>query len=676
MKNIKLICCLTALSVLATACTEKKDSQMSNIEESTICRIITSYDGADTSLFEKGVRQCAALWRAEDGTSEEFAEFVGQNFARDWQAKKTLFDKLSLAFEQMGGAYNQLVIDLQKPTMLAGPEPETIDYIFSGYSPSAHFSDDMFGNKVAFITILNFPNYTLQEKNELGKEWSRLDWAYARMGDYFTTRVPAPVLQSAAEVTSGTENYIASYNIEMGHLLTDDGKRLFPADMSLLSHWNLRDELKSDYVDRENGLAKQEMIYKVMERIICQDIPRDVVNNPDYDWAPFSNKAYKDGEEVSLAPEGAGRYQQILNTFHSMLELDRYNSQLPTGIIRNFEGGMEVTADEIEELFIHLISSPQVKDVAALIKKNLGRELRPFDIWYDGFKSRSSISEDLLTEQTRRRYSNTEAFRSDMPRILGTLGFPSDYAKWVADKIEVEGSRGSGHAWGATGRGYHSFLRTRTGARGMDYKGYNIAVHEFGHNVEQTIDLYDMDYSTLYGVPNTAFTEALAFVFQVRDLQMLGYKGQFDDNMTLDIFWGMYEIMGVSLVDMYLWRWLYAHPDASAEDLRDNTVRIAREVWNKYYEPVLGTHDSPILAVYSHIVNSPMYLPNYPFGHIIEYQLEEYFSSLPNPECIGPEIIRIYKLGRLTPQIWMQQAVGSPVSTEPILKAVSRILKD
>ena len=35
----------------------------------------------------------------------------------------------------------------------------------------------------------------------------------------------------------------------MGHLLTDDGRRLFPEDMVLLSHWNLRDELKSNYAD-------------------------------------------------------------------------------------------------------------------------------------------------------------------------------------------------------------------------------------------------------------------------------------------------------------------------------------------------------------------------------------------------------------------------------------------
>ena len=44
--------------------------------------------------------------------------------------------------------------------------------------------------------------------------------------------------------------------------------------MVLLSHWNLRDELKADYADKENGQEKQEMIYKVMERIIRQEIPK------------------------------------------------------------------------------------------------------------------------------------------------------------------------------------------------------------------------------------------------------------------------------------------------------------------------------------------------------------------------------------------------------------------
>jgi hypothetical protein len=55
----------------------------------------------------------------------------------------------------------------------------------------------------------------------------------------------------------------------------------------------------------------------------------------------------------------------------------------------------------------------------------------------------------------------------------------------VADHIEVDASRGAGHVFGAGRRDDKAHLRTRVGPDGMDYKGYNIAVHEMGHNVEQ-----------------------------------------------------------------------------------------------------------------------------------------------------------------------------------------------
>ena len=44
-----------------------------------------------------------------------------------------------------------------------------------------------------------------------------------------------------------------------------------------------------------------------------------------------------------------------------------------------------------------------------------------------------------------------------------------------------------------------------------------------------------------------------------------------------------YEIMGVALVDMKVWDWLYQKPDANPEALRKAVLAIAREVWNKYY---------------------------------------------------------------------------------------------
>ena len=121
-----------------------------------------------------------------------------------------------------------LSVELLRPTQLTNAAtPGEPDWIMSAYSPMAHFSDDMFANKMAFLTILNFPHYTLAEKNALGGGWSRYEWAAARMGDMFTTRVPARVEQEVAQAYADAENYIADYNIYMGSLLTEDGRRLW-----------------------------------------------------------------------------------------------------------------------------------------------------------------------------------------------------------------------------------------------------------------------------------------------------------------------------------------------------------------------------------------------------------------------------------------------------------------
>ena len=172
-----------------------------------------------------------------------------------------------------------LTVELLRPTQLTNAsEPQMPDWIMSGYSPLAHFSDDMFANKLAFITIINFPHYTLEEKNALGKNWTRLEWAYARMGDVFTTRIPAEVNTRMAQALADAENYIADYNIYMGNLRTEDDRQLWDMDKVLLSHWNLRDELKALY-GAENGQEKQEMIYQVMQRIVSQTIPRSLLSH-------------------------------------------------------------------------------------------------------------------------------------------------------------------------------------------------------------------------------------------------------------------------------------------------------------------------------------------------------------------------------------------------------------
>ena len=111
-----------------------------------------------------------------------------------------LFESLSRVLENVYQSADMLTVELLRPTQLTNAsEPAEPDWIMSGYSPLAHFSDDMFANKLAFVTILNFPHYSLEEKNRLGRQWTREEWAMARLGDVFTTRVPAKVKTQMAE---------------------------------------------------------------------------------------------------------------------------------------------------------------------------------------------------------------------------------------------------------------------------------------------------------------------------------------------------------------------------------------------------------------------------------------------------------------------------------------------
>ncbi len=634
---------LVAMLLSCTSCSRKNTtSSMSNIDsvtvDATLQALAKAHPGTDLARAERSVPQLAALWTAEDGTPEQFQTFCLEHFVVDTAALWRMAQTLQANLESLWGCFNKISVDLKLPLHVVGSEPTALDEMFGGFDPSAHFDDDMFQQKIAFVVVLNFPFYTLDEKNSMGAQWSRRQWAYARLGDLFTSRVPASANQQLANQLAAADNYISNYNIMMGQLLDDKGNRLFP-DMALITHWGLRDELKTHYNEGDSGLVKQRMIYQVMRRIIDQSIPQCVINNAQYSWNPYSNTLVDAQGHKQDNPdrEPDTRYQYFLDNFHAMQQVDRFNPRYPTAIARAFDQDMEVSYDEIEQLFTSFLSAPEVGEVAHFIEQRLGRKLEPFDIWYDGFKSRSTINEDELTAKTQRLYPDREAFATKgMPSILKQLGFTADKTQFICSHVTVDPSRGAGHAWESNMRSDNARLRTRIGQNGMDYKGYNIAVHEFGHNVEQTVTLHDVDNYIMKGVPNTAFTEALAFVFQSRDLDFLGYKN--NDNAkesleTLDIFWGCYEIMGVSLVDMYSWRWLYDHPDATVQQLKEQVIAI-------------------------------------PYGHIIQFQLEQQLRG----KNIADEIMRIYPAGRLTPQHWMRHAVGSEVSTEPLLAAAAQAL--
>src|SRR5207253_1044535 len=157
----------------------------------------------------------------------------------------------------------------------------------------------------------------------------------------FSKRIPAGVNQAVSEAGAEADRYIAQYNIWMHHVLDRDGRRLFPPKLRLLSHWNLRDEIKADYADAKNGPAKQRLIQQVMQRIVTQSIPAAVVNNPHVDWNPWTNSvqpaAVQDadtpapaGARTDNAPEPDRRYAELLATFRAARLVDPYSPNTPT----------------------------------------------------------------------------------------------------------------------------------------------------------------------------------------------------------------------------------------------------------------------------------------------------------------------------------------------------------
>src|SRR5450756_2048601 len=75
--------------------------------------------------------------------------------------------------------------------------------------------------------------------------------------------------------------------------------------------------------------------------------------------------------------------------------------------------------------------------------------------------------------------------------------------------------------------------------------------------------------------------------------------------------------------------------------------------------------------VYSHMIDAFLYLPDYPIGHMIAFQVERQMEKV---GAIGPEFERMTKLGNLAPDLWMTEATGAPVGPEALLAEAEKAL--
>jgi hypothetical protein len=449
-----------------------------------------------------------------------------------------------------------------------------------------------------------------------------------------------------------------------------NGKSWFEKDRKLIAHWLIREEIKAGYT-QEGGLEKQRALSWVMGRHIDGTLPKQIMNNScTGKWNPQTNTI--DGvEETDLL--GPVRYEQ-LNTQRSIaVDYDKYYDEHPTAIARKFDLEREIPEKMVEQLMIDLLEAPVRKDIAAYMSKQLGRPLESFDIYLEDISEGASSKE--LDEKVTAMFQDEQEFQTKIPEVLKGLGYSEEDAEFLGTRVNVEIARGAGHAMRPGIPEYNAWLRTNRLDDRLGWDGFDTAMHELGHNLEQLISTHFVPRPLLRNVPNTACTEAFAFLYQNKAKEVVGLPE--DDEVkafalaSVEGLLAACQIAGPSLVELYTWRWLYQNPDATTEMLRDEMLSIAETVWDKYFKEYFGEDPYHILAAYQHMIGYPLYLPDYTIGHVISHQIKSHMRG----KDLAAETKRICSIGRLTPDQWMKNAVGSGISASQLIDDATAGLK-
>ena len=638
-----------------------------------VIRDLLVENGPDADRITRGVKQVAGLWLAENGSEADFATFCMKQFLPSGPGLDTAFMSIERQFELIRGHSREISLALDYPVVTMVRPVSELDRLFARSAPST----DYYKSELALAIALNFPYYSSAEKEQLGAEWSRAEWARVRIGDMFDYRPDPDKEPAPIELPDDLRDYTSLYILSMDHVLSSDMKILFPEGTRLNSHNGLRDEIKGLY-SREQPLERQEMISTIVMHIINQTIPQCMIGETDFYWEPEANRVFiREGDqyiETDFLPEADRRYQVL---HHSMISKMRRDVMYPEGssyLTRTFEN-RQLSEEKIIALLESVVASPEKAVVARMIEERLGRKIKPFDIWYSGFQSHANMSMDELDEIIRKKYPTPLAFQEDIPQILRRIGFPDSQADFLGEHVIVDPVPSGGHANGPQMKGAKAHLRTRFEPYGLNYKGYRVGMHEIGHTIEQNVSMYMSDFYFLKGIPSSPFTEAMADLIAYRDMPGLGVSPSYGQEEralnAISTFWFVCEMGAEALHEIKVWHWLYDHPDATVDELKKATINLAREIWNEYFAEIFGVEDIPIFAIYNHFISGALYLHSYPLGNIVLMQLEEYFEG----RDFAAEMIRMCTIGNLTPDLWMIQATGKPLSSEPLLNALRKALE-
>lgn len=637
----------------------------SNDAQLAVDALVEAHGMASEPAARRGVAQCAERWTPDDGDAEAFRAFCAEHFVATAEDRTRLLDRLESASEQIRGHLYEMRRNLRRWSDLVGDSLPKTDALLATFDPAPDLVEQFYAQKLAFVALLNFEKSTLTEMLEHGGDWDSPRWAEARIVGAFGPRIPKDVADLGRELHFKSYHWVSNFHIPVGTMVDRGGRRWFEADRRLLAHWLVREEIKAGYNDPD-GVAKQRALAWVMSRYIDGSLPIAVMSGASTgDWDPEANTidGGNPGETIDLE-----RYDHWMDNVTVARAYDEHHHDHPTAIARKFGLEREIPEDEVEKLLVDLLSAPVRGDLAAMLQDRLERPLEAHDIYFDDlFETRDA---DAMNAEVSKLCRDEHEFQAKLPEILRGLGWPDEEADFLGSRVRVEIARGSGHAMRPQLAEYGAWLRTNRLKDQLGWDGFDTAMHELGHNLEQLCSTFFVPRPAMRGVPNTACTEAFAFLYQSLAKRVLGIEDpdaaeRAYHEETVAAMLMTCQIAGPSLVELRTWREIYTLGDAcDPAAIRAALLRHAEEVWAEFFQAHYGDDPYHILGAYQHMLGHPLYLADYAIGRTMSHQIRSHMRG----RDLAAETRRICSIGSVTPDAWMKAAVGGPLSPEALIE--------
>lgn len=600
-----------------------------NSTKRVVASLKSKFPTDDPKKINSGVEMVYGLWRPSDGNVHDLEVFCLLNYVGQENQDK-LAEKLDRFCTNVYGLKSEMDIRNSMPLDVDTGEMDTLDYSTIEFSLDSAVSEEFFRTKVAFTVVLNFPYIDLPEAEANATRWGHLDWVRYSLSHFFTSRPPQKLIEKQNQLSVKASDFVNNYTIKLNEIPVfkdDDEEPLF--------HWRVRDKLTEYYhSDGHDAIEKQNALFDVVEKAVTQDIPKAWLTRP------FSR-----GEN----------YEYIRKYYLLDKEEERYGVvDLDRDVYYEHNVGIQDT--QMAGLILEVLGSKEAKQVANLFQTELGRELQPFDLWFNLESDGPKEDYDRLVAE---RYPTLEHMQDDIPRILALIGFSNKEAQSIANRILAEPGRGCGHCYTAVSKEFPSRLRVKMN-NPSNMNDFQTFMHELGHAVEGVLSS-EQPYYLLNGVPCSGVSEAFAFMFEEYAEMALGVGKQDTSIQDVNMLWSTYEIAGVAKVEVAFWEWLESKSGkVTKAQMVQKMASLCEENWAYFFG-----RKSHSLGMYSHMISHPLYLSNYVLGYLVLQQIKQYVRG----KNLAEEMKRMCRLPQTCTNAWMEAAVGARLSAEPLLEA-------